>query len=108
MEVTNQEKLSFPTNSGKTRKTRRSKFFWSSFVFLLFALFVVIVFVVLLLGVFQGLSTVHASSQHSGTESDDDDNDIVLSFPKTPPGRSRVSSLSTSYSAECIRKRFDS
>ena len=107
MEGTNQEKLSFSTISGKTRKTRRSRFFLFGLI-LFSCTFVVIIFVVLLLGVLLGLLTVLDSSQPSGTEGDDDDDDIVLSFLETPPGRSRVSSLSTSYSAEVIRKRFDS
>ena len=54
-----------------------------------------------------GLSTVLASCQSSGTEIDDDDNDVALFFLETPPGRSRVSSLSTSLTDEAIRKRFD-
>ena len=109
VEVTNQKKLSFPTNSGKTRKTRRSKFFCLVlFCSLFVCTFCCYYFVILLPGVLLGLSTLLASSQPSGTEGDDDDDDIVLSFLKIPPGHSRVSSLSTSYSAEVIRKRFDS
>ena len=68
-------------------------------------IFLFVIFRVLVLRLLLGLSAVLASGPPIGT--DDDDNDVVLSFLKTPPGRSRVASLTISLSAEAIRKWFD-
>ena len=54
-----------------------------------------------------GLSTLLASDQHSGADDNDDNDNVMLSFLKTDPGRSRGSYLTTSFSAEAVRKRFD-
>ena len=102
MEVTNQEKLSFSTNSGKTRKNGRSRFFLCKLNLFCF-LFVCIFCCYYFCSIIAGSVTRFASGQPSGTEGGDDDDDIVLSFLKTPRGRSRVSSLSTSFSAKAIR-----